>query len=133
MADRQVNDALRMVAAGSPIKSPSKGLNPLDIIGNIPSDIKDVVTGFPGGVTEYVTTLPEQLHDLVNLSKPEIQKKYGLETGNKWSAIWENPAGLLRDVEGSCRGDHPWYPCGSGAHDRRRTQQPEEHRIRPPT
>lgn len=93
MADAEVSDAMRAAVGQSPIKDPSKGHGILDVIGNIPSDIQNLVTGFIPGAVGYVTSLPQQAADLSRLFQhdPATMKKYG----------WENPddfGSLVRDM-----------------------------------
>lgn len=98
MADAEVNDAIRSAVGASPIVDPQKGTSPLDIIGNIPSDIKNIVIGFPSGVLNYAETLPGAMSDFLHMNTPAMQAKYHMETGDKISALWQDPAGLLRDL-----------------------------------
>lgn len=93
MADAEVQDAMRSSVGLSPITDPSKGHGLLDILGNIPSDIKNIVTGFIPGTLGYITSLPQQAMDIKALAAhdPATLKQYG----------WEDPSDIgsvLRDM-----------------------------------
>lgn len=94
MAEKEVTDAIRSSAGLSPIKDPSSGHSFFDIIGNIPGDIRDIVTGFPAGVAGYVTSLPKQMADLKDLIQqdPQTIKELGMEQGGF------DIGGLLRNM-----------------------------------
>lgn len=96
MQNKEVIDAMRASAGLSPIKDPSSGHGPLDVLGNISSDIRGIVTGFPGGVVNYVTTLPEQMANLKDLVQqdPQTIHELGMESGSSLSDI----GGLLRNM-----------------------------------
>lgn len=88
IGDREVNDAIYAATNVSPIKDPQKGHGLLDIVGNIPSDIQNIVTGFPIGVYDYVTTLPHQMGQvkaLMGLSGAEEYHQAQQETGIDYS------------------------------------------------
>src|SRR5215475_223761 len=65
MADKEIVDAIRANAGLSPITDPGKSTGgPLDILGNIPSDIQSIVTGFVPGTVGFVANLGPQLGEL---------------------------------------------------------------------
>src|SRR5215472_4676050 len=61
MQDKDVTDAIMSAVGRSPVKDPSSGTGLFDIIGNIPSDIENIVTGYIPGTIGYVASLPQQL------------------------------------------------------------------------
>ena len=83
MSDADAVDAMRAAMGKSPLQDPHKGTSPLDVIGNIASDVKDIVTGFPGGIA----SLPGQAQDLwtywtgSQAQQDAIAKQYGLKQG----------------------------------------------------
>src|SRR6516165_4071069 len=83
MSDADAVDAMRAAMGKSPLQDPHKGTSPLDVVGNIASDVKDIVTGFPGGIA----SLPGQAQDLwtywtgSQAQQDAIAKQYGLKQG----------------------------------------------------
>jgi len=104
MEDAVVYDAIRASSQRSPIKDPQPQTSgPLDVLGNIAGDIRNVVTGFPSGIANYVSTLPEQMGDFIDLTgamgqqaKLNAQKKYGMETD--FSGPGDFAAMFVRDM-----------------------------------
>jgi hypothetical protein len=99
MADSLVNDAILGAMRQSPVQNPQPShSSPLDIFGNIGSDVRDIVTGFIPGTVGYVASLPQQMGDFVDLTGLEgqdaqthAQQKYGMETSG-------GPAAFIRDM-----------------------------------
>ena len=88
MDDSVVNDAILGAMHQSPVTNPQPShSSPLDIFGNIGSDVRDIVTGFIPGTVGYIASLPEQMGDFYDLTglegqdaKTHAQQKYGMET-----------------------------------------------------
>jgi hypothetical protein len=85
MADAQVNDAMKAAIGVSPIKDPQNMVGGImDIVGNIPSDVQNLVTGFVPGVASMAWHAPEQAADLYktfagsNADRAKIAAKYGI-------------------------------------------------------
>ena len=83
MADAEVNDALRAGMGISPIKDPKQSTGGLfDIIGNIPSDVSNLVTGFIPGMVNEATQLPDLYKSLfgTQAQRAKIAQQYGIST-----------------------------------------------------
>ena len=101
MADAEVLDAIRASAGLSPIKDPQKSTSgPLDILGNIPSDIGSIVTGFIPGTVKYAASLPTQLGDLwtyytgTEQQQAKIAQQYGMKQGSDIQDIGDLLTGI---------------------------------------
>jgi hypothetical protein len=96
MADQEVSDAMRAAVGQSPITDPHKRTGSLfDVIGNIPSDIQNLVTGFVPGTASYIASIPEQATDLAKTfvdpsARAGLAAKYGITPNNDLGDILRN-------------------------------------------
>jgi hypothetical protein len=99
LGDREVNDAIYAGSGHPIITDPHKGHGLFDVLGNIPSDVQNLVTGFVPGIAGYVHSLPEQMGQvkaLAGFSGPEAYRKAQQETGIDYSQT--DLGGILRNM-----------------------------------